>query len=705
MGWCGESKCRRTWRPVSIADANRYSVSWSRRNEAIDKLDKLSFEHQRKAAESALGRKVLDSDLKTRPQRAPLHTQYPAFPAARACLGLIAVCEFKAHAGKSNAVLQAAVKLPPETLAGLDPGGVAQASSFVVEAVANRLCIDQLYRADGLAAVESYRLFAAAMLDLRFRRLKEVILAATTLGDLLPGLVKRERVRQLIHPLTRRILDAMAEPCHRYEMGAKDCSPERLPSLGANLANALMAAIVPFLPLKQAASPDAPALPDKIARELLQAVGGPRRVPLRNRKEAAPSEDVLSKRLAGSEESVPPSIDQQHVPWRLKDELGKLSPLGEGTGRAEQSSQASQGQEEAGCRLHPPSPSSAAEVQVQAVLQRATSMIAQATGRAQWEDPRVDQVAQALRGTPYAPGVVEGELAVRRHKVTAYGSGREGGIREEALSRCRDEEALRQVRQGAAPIEKRLRGYQWFGQRQEAMICRLQTRGAIDPHRLHRFGTSSLLRRRWRRCNVTDYRGRPVVILAKDGSSSNTLQTTFAGKILAAAFLHVEQLARIRLFAADYSSDGGGPLVRWLYHPQKTPGRSSFQAADAVASLPPKGQGGNEDVLSLSHILHEVLGSQLACKQTVIVINVTDGKFNSPISELRSMVKKLRDDYRLIFSLVILGDTPVDVPEADHIVRVPQTELGQPQQIAERIAAHVNALVRRLRSRAGSHHV
>jgi hypothetical protein len=214
-----------------------------------------------------------------------------------------------------------------------------------------------------------------------------------------------------------------------------------------------------------------------------------------------------------------------------------------------------------------------------------------------------------------------------------------------------------------------------------------------------------LLRRRWNRCDVTDYRGRPVVVLAKDGSSSNTLQTTFAGKILTAAFLQVERLARVRLFAADYSSGAGGPLVRWLYHPQKTPGRNSLQAVDAVASLPPKGQGGNEDVLSLSHILHEVLASPLACEQTIIVINVTDGKFNSPISELRSMIKKLRDDYRLIYSLVILGNTPVDVPEADHIVRVPQTELDHPQQIAQRIAKHVNVLVRRLRGKAGSRHV
>ncbi len=741
MGWYGENKYQRTWRPVSIADANRYSVSWSRRNDARDKLDDLSFEHQKTAAESALGRNVRDSELKTRPQRGPLHTQSPAFPAARACLGLSAISEFKAHAGRANAILQAAVKLAPETLSGLDPNAAAQTSAFVLEAVANRLCIDQLYRVEGLGAVESYRLFAAAMIDLRFTRLKDVILAATTLGDLVFGLVKREPIRRRMHPLTCRILDAMAPACQRYQISTADCDSEQLPMIGDEFAKELMAALVPFLPLKQTPQPDKPALPDKIARELLQATGGPKRVPLRKRSQAAPTEDVLSQPLAGADDPVPPSIDQS-APWRLKPHLQKPEPQKPTTGKndcchcgtqnppantfctqcgkricedamplpsedakTEVPLRPAQKPDKTDGRLQPPGPRSPEELQVQAVLQRAVSMIAQATGRSQWDDPRVDQVAQALRDTLYAPGAVEAELATRRHKVTAYGSGREGGIHEEALSRCRDEQALRQIQQGAAPIEKKLRGYQWFGQRQEAMVDRFQTRGALDPRRLHRIAASSLLRRKWRRRNVTDYRGKPVVVLAKDGSSSNTIQTTFAGKILASAFLRIERLARIRMFAADYSSDRGGPLVRWLYHPQKTPGRSSLQAADAVASLPPKGQGGNEDVLSMSHIMHEVLNSPSAGKQTVIVINVTDGKFNSPIDEFRSMIRKLREEYRLTYSLVILGDAPVNVPEADHVVRIPKTELQEPHQIAERIAKHVNTLVRGLRGKKRPTHV
>jgi hypothetical protein len=448
-----------------------------------------------------------------------------------------------------------------------------------------------------------------------------------------------------------------------------------------------MLALVPFLPLKQAPQSDPSMTSEQALTELVQGKGAGRRVPFRQRALPPPDENLLSKPLAGSQDPVPPAIDEP-APWQLKDDAaGQTLPPEEG----------------GGCqRLRPPGIRTPEDAQLQTALQKAANVIAEATRRAQWDDPRVDQVVQAMRDNLYVPGTLEAELATRRHKVTAYGTRREGGIHEQALSRCRDQNALSQVRQGAAPIEKKLRGYQWFGQRHEAMLERFQTSGVLDPRSLHRLATSSLLRRRWRRCSVTDYRGRPVVILAKDGSSSNTLATTFAGKILASAFLRVQRRARIRLFAADYSSDRGGHLVQWLYHPRKTPGRGPIQSADAVASLPPKGQGGNEDVLSISHIMREVLKVPSTQKQTLIAINITDGKFNSPIDEFRSMVRELREEHRLTYSLVVLGETPVEVPQADHILRIPQTELQDSNRIAERIAEHVNVLVRRLRGEGRS---
>lgn len=732
MGWEADSKYQRTWRPLTIADVNRYSVSWIRRNEARDRLDDLSFEHQKTAAEAALGRTVQDSELKTRPQRGPLHTHYPAYAAARACLGLSAIAEFKSHAGRANSLLRAAVALPPEKLAGLEVKAATEVSKFVLEGVSNRLCIDQLYRVEGLGAVESYRLFAAAMIDLRFTHLKDLILAATNLGDLVFSLVKRESVRKRIHPLAHRILAALAPACHAYELAVWDISPEQLAKAGVVFAKQLMESLVPFLPLKQMTPPNGSALADKAARELLKAIASHKRVPLRRSSEISEvDEELLSRPLAGNDDPVPPAIDQPG-PLRLKGDPkdtttgknkcshcgtqnppantcctrcgkqiheGTASPSSGDTG-AGGAPQAKQSEQTIDGRLQSPESHSLQHLQAQAIVQRATSAIIDATRGSQWDDPRVDQVAQTLRTALFQPGAIEAQLLAQRHRVTAYGSAREGTVHEEVLPRCRDNEALHQLEKGAAPIEKKLRGYRWFGQRKEAMVDRLQTRGTMDHHRLSHLATSSLVRRRWQRRDVTDYRGRPIVVLAKDGSSSNSFATTFAGKILAAAFLRIERLAGIRLYAADYSSDARGCLVRWLYHPQKTPGRSSLGAADAVASLPPKGQGANEDVLSISHILKEVLDSPNSSKQSVIVINITDGKFNSPIQDFRAMIRKLREDYRLTYSLVILGDTKVEITEADHIVHIPQTELEDPDQIAERIAKHVNTLIRSLRGKA-----
>lgn len=694
----GERIYQRTWRQKSIADATRQSASWSRRNEAQDLLDAETFAHQKRAAESALGRPVRESELKVPPQRGPLHTQFPSFPAARACLGLSAIAEFKVHAGDANLLLENAVKLPASAVADLDPMALEQTAGFVVEAVANRLCIDQLYRIDGIAAAESYRLFAAATVDRRFERLRDVILAATTLGDLSFGLLKRHQVRQQLHPQTRRILQSFAPACDRYESATAHCSAEELPVYGVNLAREMIGSLLPVLPLKRV-TPQKEFVPDEESmREFMRAMEGESaRVPLREPAKNASPDDALSRPLAGIDDRVPPAIDQPG-PWRLKPDPETPPPdADDATPHPEA------GPSEGHGRLESSEPS-ASDKAAEDVIRQATSVIAQATDRSEWDDPRVDQVTQALRDNPFSPGVVESQLANQRHKVAAYGSDREGTIHEEVLSRCRDPRALDQVRQGVKPVEKKLRGYRWFGRRREAKMSRLQDRGGLDPSRLYRFATSPLLSRRWHKRNVTDYRGRPVVVLAKDGSSSNTADTTFAGKILTAAFLRIERLARIQVFAADYSSDRQRRLVRWLYNPQKTPGRSSLQAADAVASLPPRGQGGNEDVLSISHIMQEVLSSPSARKQTMIVINLTDGKFNSPIAEYRSMVRTLREDYPLTYSLIILGDTTVEVPEADHIVQIPADELQNPQHIAERIAQHVNLLVRQLRGGARARH-
>ncbi|MAE63257.1 MAG: hypothetical protein CMJ18_03210 [Phycisphaeraceae bacterium] len=732
MGAFGDKRYGRIWRPVTIADSYRYSVTWSRRNEALDQLDDESYDHQSAAAASALGRKVRDGELQTRPQRGPLHIAgYPDFPAARACLGLSAIAEFKAHAGTISATLAQAAVPAPQDREGVDATSVEQTLQFVCEAIANRLCIDQLVRFVGLGAVESYRLFAASIIDLRFTRLRDVILAAATLGDLVSGLVRRPAIASRMHPLTVRILEALEQPCRAYALAVDDCDREALPDKGAELARSMMAALMPFLPLQADASDTQTPAPIEMPDDLRNLVPQIDRIPRRRRAAPEADADALSRRVEGTDQPAPPAIDEPG-PWRVGDAAsGPGSPEGgskqsqgsdpqpslhdflksleEGNGkgaspagpqRRESNRSTAGGAASTDERITPRQPGTPDDEQIQRTLRHVSLTIAQATGQSRWDDPRADQVALSLSRSLFEPGTVEADLVARRRKVAAYGSEMEGHVKEQVLSRCRDRQALSQVRDGAEPIERKLRSSRWYGQRRAARPERLQSGGLLDPRRLYRLATSPLLYRRWRQRQVMDFRGRPVVVLAKDGSSSNTIATTFAGKILAAAFLKIERYARIRAFAADYASDGDGPLVRWLYHPQMTPGRDARAAADAVASLPPKGQGANEDVLSISHIMTRVLESPLAQGQTIILLNITDGKFNSPIKAYQSMVSSLKADYRVVFSLVVLGDHPVEVPEADYIVRVPKRELDQPGQVADRIADHVNALVRRLRGDA-----
>jgi hypothetical protein len=664
-------KYQRTWRPVSIADSNRYSVSWSRRIEAQDRLDEVTFQQQIAAASCALGRPAKEKELKVAPQRAPLYTQYPAFPAARACIGLTAIAEYVAQLGASAKWLNILNQTRQQVAANIDPAALDRTRGYVLEAVSNRVCLDHLSRFAGVSAVESYRLFAAAMLDLRFRQLRDLILAACLLGDLLFALLSRERIRNRLHPLSVRILEAMSPAIARYQAAVRECDASQLPVHAVSLATQLFDALLRFLPLKLPETPKAPTLPAPVKGIRPAAT----RVPVRKQQVPPMGEDVLSLPLQGTDEVVPPAIDE---PAALQT-------------RPKAQSQPSD-------RLPPRGPSSTEELQVQAALQQAVAVLAQATGKESWQDPRVDQVAQSLRRGLFKPGVIERELTAKQRKVKAFGSEREGTIREEVLSRCRDLAAVTRITKGADPIHRKLRKFRWFGQRDEVALDAHQSRGSIDPRRLHRIALSELIYRRWQQQPITDYRGHPVVVLAKDGSSSNTHQTIYSGQILTAAFLRIQKLAGLDVFAADYSSGAGGPLIRWMYHPQKTPAISPVQAVDAVASLPPKGQGGNEDVLSISHIIREALES-IGPKQTVVVINITDGKFNSPVDQVREMIKELRADYRVTYSLVVLGNTAVSIPEANHTLHIPQSELVDPHRIAARIAKHVNAVVLALREK------
>lgn len=684
---------QKSWRPVSMADVNRDSVPWSRRMQAEQIFLEKTLEHQLAAAASALSRRVKESDCRAKPQKAPLYTQYPDYPAARACIGLTAIAEFNSYcdAAIGKQWLPALTQLRELSRYDLDQAAFEQTARHVAEAVDNRVCIDHLMRFQHMSVVEAYRLFATAMLDLRFDRLRDLIFAACILGDLVYTLISRVEIREKLHPLTVKILTSLAPVCRRYEENIAECSPDQLPWEGEVLAQELMKALLPFLPAPPKVASPSPPRPQLSPEQRRQLRRNVKKVSMT--RPGNPLENLKDISVRGLDEVLPPSIVDENRLQRVMHSLKEEN------------------------KISTPNISQQSAPEIQSLLSSTSATLKQATDhgewgdpraqithRGKWGDPRADEISNEIRRSLFKPGLVEQKLEITARKTKLFGCDQEGFVNEKVLARSNNVQVVEKIKNSAAAIEKQLKRFKWFGQKDKKTMQRYRYRGSLDPHRLCNLATSSLICRRWNNERVRDYHGRPLVVLAKDGSSSNTANTTFAGQILTAAFLRTRHLARIDVLAADYSSGNRhSPLVQWLYHPVKTSHSGPYGTVAPIASLAVKGQGGNFDVVSISYILQEALKVRKP-KQFVHVINITDGKFNNTVAEVRSMVQELREDHELTYSFVILGDFKVDIPEADFVITVPASELTKPLSIAERIAKHINSLVNIRRYKKGRFH-
>jgi hypothetical protein len=234
------------------------------------------------------------ADLKAKPQKGPLYTQYPGYPAARACIGHTAIAETLAQ-------LQAGAPPPVDSAtlgpraARVDPSALARTAQYVQEQVGYRQVLDHLTHFRNLTAAESYRLFACAMNDFSFPLLRDVICAAVNLGECLAGWVSRPAVRAQLHPLTVRVFDALTPVVAEYTAALNHCEAHELPARGAALQRALLTALLPLLPPPAAPTDEthpATAAPQDVNRVPLAREGRPLQIspadPLRGLDELGP---------------------------------------------------------------------------------------------------------------------------------------------------------------------------------------------------------------------------------------------------------------------------------------------------------------------------------------------------------------------------------------------------------------------------------
>lgn len=547
------------------------------------------------------------------------------------------------------------------------------------ESLGNRIMLDELGMQPDLANVEFYRLFQAAHNTLRFSRLSDVINGVVLLGDILP----QPRLMNL-HPLTEKMMISLIKTSQRWWMEAAQNPGGIDLEIYLRWGDAIMNTVQQFLPPKQK---------EKAGQE--EQKNSKREVVTQNGEQSyitnACNQPEMQNHMPPLAEPQPPQLDQFNAPFsdlprfiRRRKGLDELDDL------------LSDFEDEP----HKEKPSSA---------QQALSDMMQVAGeassqRSDWEDMREDIVEQSLMNRPFQEGPIQGEVTNGTSITREIGGKEVGGeLFDRNVPLCENMEQIEALRQQAAPVSNALKRNLYPSIHEEFKTEYPRASGQLDAKRLPLAEFSDAVYRRFLVEEELDPNGRAVLLIAADASASLSDDQMQMCKCLMAGWLDSVPSSNIQVMAAFYHSDclrsQKGPLVQWVYHPDKTPVYTSREAVRAVANLPNSGSGAQSDALSLIYLFDEARAiSRGAC---VYVTLISDCAFNrsfvgtetSSSEEVAEVIKEGRKqfDEKLHVTLVALGRGVPEIvqEEVDAVIPVNQEDLRNPENVAETVGGYV----------------
>lgn len=216
-----------------------------------------------------------------------------------------------------------------------------------------------------------------------------------------------------------------------------------------------------------------------------------------------------------------------------------------------------------------------------------------------------------------------------------------------------------------------------------------------------------------------DKRGRPVLLIACDGSGSLNRDQMAMLKNMACAWLMATAKSRIEILAAlfhsgEYRKNRSGPLVQWMYHPQKTPAISRKDAARTLVSLPDNGTGAQSDALSLAFMLEEA--RKIAKGRTIYLVLITDCAWNRSFMNEMSGHEEVYNYFQWAYdelgdklhtTLVALGVKNKTGFEdlLNKVINISQEELTDYVAAADRISSFVATCIKEQRRHNGPNRV
>jgi hypothetical protein len=667
---CRSRRSKIDWAGVGPGDAFKNNLEYHIRMPAQRQFYQLAHKVQRAVAEHT-GAAPEAYELKVKPQLSPLMTSYPSTLAAHAAIGHTAFLEFEARVPEKLLFTQLAKYLEDPAECDdvrVDPNSYKEVAKVITKQVQVRLLLEDLARYPFGISVEIYRLFSASQQHDKFRSVAGMLQAVILYGDILPDWREQD-----LHPMTRIILGDLTRTCMPFFDKLPHTPPQGLVHLGADWVRALCLCLAPYLPEPE-------------------------------------SEGV-------SQESVPVEPDEEG--YRFKKEKGRgqpterLAPL---NGPA------------APTLFDPVNPEQALKTMVGGTidgkpaeadpLQQLIKDFADAVSKAggqqqQWEDMRSDVLEHMLKSGGFCESPIQGnpveghEVSVRLGKDEVAG----GEIFDRPVELSENDQAHAELLQRCAPLVQALKKNLYPNVKQIPETERLRTSGSLDANRLPVADYSQVIFRRYRIREKADPRGKPVVLIACDGSGSLNHKQMQMLKLLAAAWLESTAKSEIQVLAGLYHSGAirpgvSGPLVQWLYHPQKTPALTRKEATRALVALPPSGTGAQADALSLAFMLEEA--RQLARGRMIYLILLSDCAWNMSFrtrktgkEEVYAFFETAYQDHpgKLNTTLVALGVAGATGFEAllDKVVVVNEEQLLDPAAVAGRIGTYVASCLKERR--------
>ena len=665
------------WAGISVGDAFKPNLDYAIRLHAQRLYYRWTKKVQQVAARAA-GTNVADGfEARTKPQLTPCYSSYPATLAAYASIGLTAFLEYRAWGNASSLALalQEYLQAPAERdQAKIDPAVYKKLAGLVVNTVQKRLLLQELAQIRSLSYVEIYRIYSASMQTLQFRAVPEIVEAVVLYSDLYPA-------RKLIacHKMTQHIFNAIYTVSLPYFSRISETPAQQRLALGCEWVQGICRCLIPYLPAPDANTDPAhtlPQMPPSSPDTNGYHFENPKREPL---------VDADLPPLAGPHPPLlfepPTPADQLKRSFldRLWDSCDVIKEL---------------------------APEEAPEDSIQREMEYFADVMQQAGGQTtDWEDMRSDLADTAVRNGIFEEGPIEGNPA-DGHEVTLELGDNEsasGELFDRPVELSDDLLSYEKLQAESQEITNALRRSLYPNIEQLPAQERLCTGGSLDPARLAQVYSSAAVFKRWRIKEQADRRGRPLLVIACDGSASLNASQMQMLKVLTAAWLNSTTKTDIQILAGLYHSGSvrpgiSGPLVQWLYHPRKTPATSRKNAARTLVTLPDTGTGAQADALSVGFIMQEAL--TLAGGKMIYLILITDCAWNHSFQTSRDGSEEMHALFESLYTahgeklhstLVALGVSgPTGFEDQlDKVIAVAHAELHDPVTVAKKIGVYV----------------